>query len=62
MYSFLIKIAIDAKRPVELVNTISSLGLTNENEEAVTAEPDPNNVSLISINTFFSFKLLHFFL
>ena len=53
MYSFVIKIAIDLKKAVELVNTIPILGFLNGHVEVVIADPDPKNISVISNNTFF---------
>ena len=53
IYSFAIKIAIDVRRAVELVNTIPMLGLINDLVKLVIVDPDPNINSLIINNTFF---------
>ena len=53
MYSLVIKIAIDVKRAVKLVNTEPMLGFINDTVEVVIARPDPNNILVIINNTFF---------
>ena len=58
MYSFVIRIAIDVKKAVELVNTKQMLGLINDIVEVPIVDPDPNKISVISKKTFFLFKLL----
>ena len=62
MYSFVIKIAIDVNKAVELVNTIPIVGFINDIVEVVIVDPDPNYIPVIYENNFFLFKLLHFFL
>ena len=62
MYSIVIKIAIDVRRAVELVNTIPKLGLINDIVDIEKADPDPIKISVIIKNTFYSLKLLLFLL
>ena len=62
MYSFLIKIAIDVKRAVELINTIPMFGLIKDLVEVLIADLDPNTISVIVNRTFFLYKLLYIFL
>ena len=52
MYSFVIKIAIDVKRAVEVVKTIPMLEFIIDNVEVVIADPDLNKISMISNNAF----------
>ena len=61
MYSFVVKIALDVKRAVELVNATPLLGISIDNVEVVTADPDPNKISLLNNITFFLFIFLYFF-
>ena len=51
--SFLIKIAIDVKKAVELITTIPMLRFINDIVEVVIAYPDPNKISVINNITFF---------
>ena len=62
MFSFVIKIAINVKRAVELVNTIRMLGFNNDIVEIPIADPDPNKFSVIINNTFFFLRIFYFFL
>ena len=57
MYSFVIKLAKDVRRAVELVNTIPMLVLINDIVEVVLVDPDPNKVSVTINNTFFFFRI-----
>ena len=57
IYSFVIKIAIDVRRTVELVSTIPILGLIIEIVELVMIDPDLNNFLVIINKTFFLFKI-----
>ena len=59
MYSFVIRIAVDVNKAVELVNTIPMLGLINDIVEVVKADPDPNNISVI-INSIFFYSNTYF--
>ena len=56
MYSFVIKTAIDVITAVLLVKKIPTLGLSLYNADIVIVEPDPNNISVITNNTFFFLK------
>ena len=64
MYSFVIRVAIDINKAVELINTIPMLGLNNDFVETFFLDPDPNKKTyVIFFNVTFSlFKLLYFFL
>ena len=53
MYSFVVNIAIDVKKAVELVNTIPMLGFINHIVEVALADPDPNKISVIINSAFF---------
>ena len=61
MCSFVIKIARDVNKAVELVNTIPMLGFNIDIVEVVIADPDSNKISVIINNTFLLFKQLYFF-
>ena len=53
---------MDVRRAVELVKTLPILGLINDIVEVTTADPDPNNILVISNNTLFLINFLYFFL
>ena len=53
MYSFVIKIAKDVKRAVDLIKTISKLGLINDIVEVLIVDPNANETSVIFNKTFF---------
>ena len=53
MSSFVIKVAIDVRRAVELVSSIPILGLINDIVEVVIADPDLNKISVTTNNTLF---------
>ena len=61
MYSFVVKIALDVNRAVEMVNATPMLGISIDIVEVFTADLDPNKVSLLNNNTFFLFNFLYFF-
>ena len=44
---------MDARRDVELVNTLPMLGFINDIVEVPIADPDPIKISVIINNTFF---------
>ena len=54
------KVAIDVKRAVPLVNTIPMLGLNIDSVEAVIVDPDPEKSSITTNNTFFKDKFFLF--
>ena len=60
MYSFVIKIAIDVKRAMELDIIRPTLGLTIDSVLDVIVEADPNKMSVIIKSSFFLFKLYFF--
>ena len=62
MYSFVIKIAIDVKKDVELVDAIPMPGIVNDIVEEVFADSDLDKISIEINNTIFFFKDLCFFL
>ena len=53
MYSFVIKIAIDVNKAVELVNTLPIVGFINDIVEVVIVDPDPNYIPVIYKSTFY---------
>ena len=59
MYSFVVKIAIDAKRAVELDIITPTLGFNIANVLDLIVQADPIKTSVIFENTFL-FKLLYF--
>ena len=58
----MIKIAILVIKAEELDNTIPMLGFIIDIVEVLIADPDLIKISVMMNNTFFLFKLLHFFL
>ena len=56
MHSFVIKIAIEVKRAVELVIIISALGFNVANVLKLIVEADPIKISVINIRSFFLFN------
>ena len=63
MYSFVIKIAIDDNKAVELVNTLPMLGFIKDIAEVIIADPDPNKISVTINNTLkIFFKIFRFLL
>ena len=61
-FSFVIKIALDVWRAVELVNTMPILGFFNNKVDVEIADHEPIKLSAIINNTFFLYKFLYFFL
>ena len=53
MYSFVIKIAVDANRAMELDNVKPAIGFKIGNVLEIILEADPIRISLINNNTFF---------
>ena len=62
IYSFVVKIEIEVKNAVELVNTIPLFGFINYIVDVPMADPDPIKFSVIINIIFFLFKHLNFFL
>ena len=61
IYSFVIKIARDVNRVVELVYTRPMPGFINDIVCVEIADPGPIKVSVVSNNIFFLFKFSYFF-
>ena len=57
MYSFVIKIAIDVNRAVEIVDTLQMLGFINDNVDVAFVHPDPSKISVIINSNLFFLKI-----
>ena len=62
MYSFVMRIARDVIKMVELVIITPILGFSNDIVEVPIADPDPAKISVTIKRIFFLFKLLYLFL